>query len=398
MAGSDIVKKVQKFARNFLEQHIDKEYVFHSKQHTIEVVAAGTQLAQDYQLPEEEVENIQIALWFHDLGFSEGWNEHESRSAELAGNFLTEEGLEPERIAAIQSLIRVTHREAMPSNVHEEIIKDADTSHIGTKMYLSKLGLLKREWEWRGDQSFTEKEWLKLNLEFLHKHKFYSTIAQSKYNTRKRKNILKLQDQWTSLLAFERNVLTIDEERGATADLKPRKADRGVETMFRVTLRNHNNLSRIADNKANIMLSINAIMLSIVVSSLASKVDSNPRLLIPTIIMVLVCMVSIILATLSTRPKITNANYSDEKFLNKRFNILFFGNFYQLPIEKFEWGINYLMNDEELLYSSLSKDLYYLGLVLAKKYRYLNICYNVFMIGLVLAVLAFIFAFVPMAM
>ncbi len=106
-------------------------------------------------------------------------------------------------------------------------------------------------------------------------------------------------------------------------------------------------------------------------------------------------MVSIILATLATRPKITNANYTDEKFLQSKFNILFFGNFYQLPIEKFEWGINYLMNDEKLLYSSLSKDLYYLGLVLAKKYRYLYICYNIFMVGLVIAMIAFIISFVP---
>ncbi len=63
-----------------------------------------------------------------------------------------------------------------------------------------------------------------------------------------------------------------------------------------------------------------------------------------------------------------------------------------MPIEKFEWGIKNLMQNEELLYSSLSKDLYYLGLVLAKKYRYLNICYNVFMIGLLIAAASFIFA------
>ncbi|MDH3648358.1 MAG: DUF5706 domain-containing protein, partial [Saprospiraceae bacterium] len=280
-----------------------------------------------------------------------------------------------------------------PTDIVEEIIRDADTAHIGSKTYLYKLGMLKSEWEHNGHKKYSEKEWLKLNLEFLNTHEFKSPIAQAKFNDRKRKNILKLQNQLAGLIAFEKEAVSMDGETGENLEFIPKKSERGVETMFRVTLRNHNQLSRIADNKANIMLSINAIMLSIVVSSLTPKLDSNPRLILPTIIIIIVCMISIILATLSTRPKITSANYSDEKFLDNSFNILFFGNFYQLPLDKFEWGINRLMRNEELLYGSLSKDLYYLGLVLAKKYKYLYLCYNIFMVGIFVAAIAFIYAF-----
>ncbi len=393
MATSDLINKTRKTAIQIFKSEIPKDLVFHSREHTEEVVAAGQMLAESYPMSREDVEDIVIALWFHDLGFTQGWEGHEERSAEMARTFLRQENVAEDRIEKIASLIKVTHRDAVPTNLAEEIIKDSDTSHIGSKSYLIKLGLLRTEWEKREQKKYGEKEWLKLNLQFLEQHKYYTSVAQSSFNARKRKNILKLQKQWEGILAFEENVLTKVPE--SAEEIRPRKADRGVETMFRVTLRNHNNLSRIADNKANIMLSINAIMLSIVVSSLTPKLDSNPRLIIPTVIIILVCMISIILATLSTRPKITSANYSDEKFLKSKFNILFFGNFYQLPIEKFEWGVNYLMNDEKLLYSSLSKDLYYLGLVLAKKYRYLYICYNIFMIGLVLAVIAFIVSFLP---
>ena len=393
MLTAELLKKAKKKALHILENEISPELVFHSRAHTEEVVAAGEELATEYQLSAEEIENIVIALWFHDLGFIEGWEGHEERSAALATTFLQSEGVDQQRIEAIRKLILTTHREAKPTTLHEEIIKDADTSHIGSKTYLSKLGLLRTEWEKRQDTQYTEKEWLSLNLDFLDKHKYYTALAQTKYNNRKRKNILKLQRQWEGILTFEENALK--DRPGSLAEFPPRRADRGVETMFRVTLRNHNNLSRIADNKANIMLSINAIMLSIVISSLTPKLDSNPRLIIPTVIIIIVCMISIILATLSTRPKITNANYSDEKFLKSKFNILFFGNFYQLPIEKFEWGVQHLMNNERMLYSSLSKDLYYLGLVLAKKYRYLYICYNIFMIGLLIAAIAFIVSFLP---
>lgn len=394
MTTSDIVGKARKNAKQVLSSELPKDLVFHSRRHTEEVVAAGIELAEAYQLPTESIENITIALWFHDIGFVNGWNDHEERSISMATEFLQGEEVAPDRIKTIADLIQMTHRDALPSQLEHEIIKDADTSHIGTKEYLVKLGLLRTEWERRQSKKYTEKEWLRLNLQFLDEHKFHTSIAQSNLNDRKRKNILKLQKQWEGIIAFEENALTRNPE--SPDDLRPKRADRGVETMFRVTLRNHNNLSVIADNKANIMLSINSIMLSIVVSSLTPKLDSNPRLIVPTIIIIIVCMISIILATLSTRPKITNANYTDEKFLQSKFNILFFGNFYKLPIEKFEWGVNYLMNNEKLLYSSLSKDLYYLGLVLAKKYRYLYICYNIFMVGLVIAVIAFIVSFIPM--
>lgn len=390
MSITELTTKAELFARDFAEKNIARSYLFHSIEHFEETVSAALNIGQDYQLSEQDLEDLVIAMWFHDLGFYEGWKNHEERSATLAENFMRENRVSPDRIEKVKQYIMATKQSADPGNMIEQIVRDADTAHIGDKKYFDTLGRLRGEWETHGDRKFTEKDWIKLNLDFLNNHKFYTTIAKNKYGDRKRKNLLKLQKQLKNLKDFELNKIELNEED--PFNLAARKSDRGVETMFRVTLRNHNNLSRIADNKANIMLSINAIMLSIIISSLVPKISVNTELLIPTIILILVCLVSIILATLSTRPKITSAKYSDEKFLQRRFNILFFGNFYQMPLEKFEWGIKNLMHDEELLYSSLSKDLYYLGLVLAKKYKYLNICYNTFMVGLFIAAAAFIIA------
>jgi predicted metal-dependent HD superfamily phosphohydrolase len=389
---SELAVKAEIFAREFSKKHIAKSYLFHSIAHFEETVKSAVALGQEHNLSEEDLEDIAITMWFHDLGFKDGWQNHEERSAEIATDFLRKEHQPDEKINRISHYIITTNRLEEPRDIIEKIVLDADTAHVGRKNYFDTLGRLRAEWETKGDKRFTEREWIKLNLNFLDEHKFYTAIARNKYSDRKRKNQIKLQKQLENLVDFENIIQTETDENGLS--FLPKKSDRGVETMFRVTLRNHNNLSRIADNKANIMLSINAIMLSIIISSLVPNLLDKPLLLVPTIILILVCMASIILATLSTRPKITSAKYSDEKFLDKRFNILFFGNFYQMPIEKFEWGIKNLMQNEELLYSSLSKDLYYLGLVLAKKYRYLNICYNVFMIGLLIAAASFIFALI----
>jgi hypothetical protein len=100
-----------------------------------------------------------------------------------------------------------------------------------------------------------------------------------------------------------------------------------------------------------------------------------------------------IYATLSTRPKVTEGRVTKEAIKQKQANLLFFGNFYNMKLEEFQWGVNEMLKDPEFLYSSMSRDLYFLGKVLAKKYSYLSLCYNIFMYGLIISVLAFAIAF-----
>ena len=71
---------------------------------------------------------------------------------------------------------------------------------------------------------------------------------------------------------LEEKVTKLKEKVKKVKELKP---DRGIETMFRTTSKNHMELSAIADNKANIMISINSIILSVLVSVLIK--DSDKR-------------------------------------------------------------------------------------------------------------------------
>jgi hypothetical protein len=110
--------------------------------------------------------------------------------------------------------------------------------------------------------------------------------------------------------------------------------------MFRVTLRNHIDLSNIADTKANILLSVNAIILSLVLSNLVSKLDNNAYLIWPTIIFVTFTVVSMILSVLATRPNVTSGKFTNEDVINKKVNLLFFGNFHKMEHKEFEWAMN----------------------------------------------------------
>ncbi|MCP5108544.1 MAG: HD family phosphohydrolase, partial [bacterium] len=167
----------------------------------------------------------------------------------------------------------------------------------------------------------------------------------------------------------------------------------GIETMFRTSLRNHIQLSQIADNKANIMLTINGGILAFSLGSLFPRFEKLSLLVLPTCILVAVCVTALIFAVISTIPKVTRGEYTREEIQDKRANLLFFGNFYKMSLQDFEWGINEVIKDRDYLYSSMIRDFYSLGKVLSVKYKYLRVSYMIFMIGMIISVLAFTAAF-----
>ncbi|MGQ3086188.1 Pycsar system effector family protein, partial [Flavobacterium sp.] len=143
------------------------------------------------------------------------------------------------------------------------------------------------------------------------------------------------------------------------------------------------------------LLSVNAIIISIVLTTIIPKLDSpsNAHLVTPTLILMAFTVATIIFAILSTRPKVTSGTFTREDIDQQKVNLLFFGNFYKMPLEEYEWAMNEMMKSRDYLYGSMIKDLYFLGLVLHRKYRLLRITYTVFMIGILASVGAFIYAF-----
>jgi hypothetical protein len=130
-------------------------------------------------------------------------------------------------------------------------------------------------------------------------------------------------------------------------------------------------------------------------SNLIPKLDnpSNDYLIYPTVIFVLFSVVSMVLAVLATRPNVTRGEFTKDDVNQKKVNLLFFGNFHKMGLKEYEWAINELIKDKEYIYSSLTKDLYFLGLVLNRKYKLLRWTYTIFMIGMVVSVIAFAISF-----
>ena len=163
---------------------------------------------------------------------------------------------------------------------------------------------------------------------------------------------------------------------------KESQSERAISTVFRIVAQSQNNLSQMADSKANILISVNAIVLSIIIGTLFDNLLTDHNLQIPLMMLVVVCVLAIMFGILATRPNVTSGTFTKEDIANKKTNLLFFGNFHKMGYPDYDWAMTELLADKNYLYSSMIKDTYFLGIVLAKKYRYLRIAYNIFMYGL----------------
>jgi hypothetical protein len=164
---------------------------------------------------------------------------------------------------------------------------------------------------------------------------------------------------------------------------------RGIETMFRTSYRTHLELSALADTKANIMLSINGIIISITIASMSSF-DANPWLIVPTAALLVTCMISMVFAILAARPRVSSHAVSLEDVRSNKANILFFGNFVNMKEEDYLTGMHELMGNTEQLYSNMIRDIYSLGSVLERKYALVHKAYTIFMWGMGVSVLGFV--------
>jgi hypothetical protein len=136
--------------------------------------------------------------------------------------------------------------------------------------------------------------------------------------------------------------------------------------------------------------------MSITMTVLVSRFEEVPNIILPTLIFLVFCLITIVFAILSTRPNISSGTFNKDDIKQNKVNLLFFGNFYNMELDDYEWAIGELMNNDENLYSTMIKDQFSLGKVLAKKYKLLRIAYNVFMFGILISVLAFLLTFINM--
>ena len=175
---------------------------------------------------------------------------------------------------------------------------------------------------------------------------------------------------------------------------KSKQSERGRETMFRVAYQHQSKLVQIADYKANMIITVSAMIISAIVaiigySAVAGKIEEySPRLVIPIVGIILSCLISLVFAIQAARPKLilnrSNVNST------KRSSLLFFGVIAGYPQEVYLEKMRDLLASETDVYEHMTIDIHNQGVILKRKYNLLVYAYLVLMYGFIISVFIFL--------
>lgn len=388
----NIVQEAEKYVSSLIEDAINPLYTYHNLEHTQNVVKYANKIGVELEFNEEQLEILTLAAWFHDSGYYEDFAKHEEISARNARKFLEERNYSEDKISEITQAILHTKIPHPPcDNIICNALCDADLYHLASKSYLKSSEKLREEKSALRKQEIEPKNYWQDTLVFLQNHKYRTKYGKKVFGKKKELNYQKVVDKINGFKDKEIKKLNETIGKLENQNIKLKMPQRGIETMFKVTARNQINLSSIADSKANLMISVNSIIIS-AIFFIFKNIMEVPHFIIPCIILLIVCLITITYSVMATRPIVTDGKFSEEDVKKKRVNLLFFGNFHNMDLGIYSKALKGMMTDYDELYDSLIKDQYYLGKVLGKKYRFLRISYTIFMYGLIISVISFILA------
>lgn len=375
MNRPQVVTAIEQHVVDLLSGKLDERYVYHNLKHTLAVRDACLQLADKAGLADADREVLELAALLHDAGFTERYEGHEEVSCRIARELLSPLNYPAERLNQVLTCIAATRLGAKPETQLELLMRDADQAHLAADDYLLSAAALREEWRLFQGLIYTDNEWNTLNHKFFKDHSYCTEAASELWDKKKSAN-------QKALKKLAREIVEANEEDHITAS-------RSAQMMFKTSLRNHIDLSNLADNKANIMLSINAIIITIAMPLAANYVTDNPYLLAPMVVLLSTCLVAMSFATMATRPTKMTGLTSAEAIQKGQANLFFFGNFFKMSFEEYQRGMQFIVADDNRLDSAILRDLFFLGQSLGRKYSQLRTCYTVFLSGIGATVVTF---------
>ncbi len=377
----DIADYLKKIHRN----QMPNAYKFHNFTYLTSVIKQVNKMAEALGLAAPEKDILLAANWFRYSGMVTQYEEYETESVKLAADYLKKQDWKTSDIDRVKKIILNSTAANKPTDTLEEITQDAGSAYLGKSKFFNNISYLKIELENIQGKKIKDKEWNSIIYKKLSEGQFYTAYANEKY-----------QDQVAAHLTTQQKNLK-NSKRDDIRIKTGKEFGRGIDTLYRSTYRTHINLSSIADGKANMMISINTIILSAIITligtsiTLTGKVSFDHfRFFLPILILLIAVLGSAVFAILSANPKVTSSDVEKKDIVQRTKSVLFFGNFIHMKQDEFVENLGFLKNDEKLLYDNMAVDIYELGQVLSKKYKMIKISYNIFMIGLILCVASFL--------
>ena len=185
--------EVEKYVIQRLENELNPHYVYHSLNHTLDVVRSSEIIALHENISEKEIEIIKTAAYLHDIGIIVQFKGHEKHSVNIAQEILPQFGYDSEDINVIIELIHSTQMPQVANNILQQIICDADLDYLGRNDYFKISSLLRKEWFYLFKMDFSDIQWYMSQKAFLNNHNYQTASSRKLKNETKMQNILEIQ-------------------------------------------------------------------------------------------------------------------------------------------------------------------------------------------------------------
>jgi hypothetical protein len=154
------------------------------------------------------------------------------------------------------------------------------------------------------------------------------------------------------------------------------------DVILRTAQQHHVALSTMADTKANIIITVSSIVLTLSLGRMG-----EPVLRASVLTLTGFTLTALLLAILAVLPKYRPLRLKPGQPLPPQFNLLFFGHFSELDKQRFMQEMAERLKADGSVYRTMASDIYSLGYYLAHhKYRYLRLSYICFLTGFIASV------------
>ena len=175
---NNLLEAVSTYVTLFLSENLSDELIFHSINHTYEVVAAAKEIGSQCGLSEDEMLVLEVAAWFHDCGYANTYLGHENESKKIASDFLENFGCDKDFTDAVLNCIESTKYPSRPSSLVEKVLCDAYLYHLTRTNYPKYEKALRQEFEIFLQLMYSDEEWMIKNNCFLTNHHYCTDYGQ----------------------------------------------------------------------------------------------------------------------------------------------------------------------------------------------------------------------------
>lgn len=393
-AENSLLYDVEAYVTNFITEQVPKVYAYHDINHTLNVVSSTEFLCKEENLDDKSTELLLLAAWFHDTGYDKGPQNHEIRSCRYAHAYLKQHGYAESDIEIIEGCIMATQMPQQPQNRLQQILCDADFSHLGQKGYWEYCNKVRDELAQTRDITMSEETWIDFEIDFISKHSYFTPAAKECFAKKKAKHLWQLIQQQTR---FENNaVLTVDQmvQRDKKPAKKKKKKKVVVEKpaekktidlppVFHQAYSTNWQMDKAADRKAHFLMGLCVAIILVITGLYFSQAES--LYMIPSSILLFGSLVTIYFAAAVTRPTSLTEETSGNPITHLLFNRLH----NQLDLSSFRQLLNQQLQQQTDIFELLTADIHQKSKMVARKYRKLHLSYNFFLASLILSVLLY---------